>query len=144
MRMPEETLVEERVEPRTDVLIAPPLVRGLPVPVPSLPIAEARGALARIVALAERLPARLARLPGAIAARTLDALAENGLAPLVGLLRRSPLIGWALAIQFAISGAFGILKFGVEPMLVALLAFVLAMLVLNSAAARLESEGDRT
>lgn len=144
MRMPEETLVEERVEPRADVLIAPPLVRGLPVPVPSLPIAEARGALARIVGLAEGLPATLARLPGTIAARTLDALSENGLAPLVGLLRRSPLIGWALALQFAISGAFGILKFGVEPVLVAALAFVLAMLVLNSAAARLENEGDRT
>lgn len=144
MRMPEETLVEERVEPRADVLIAPPLVRGLPVPVPSLPIAEARGALARIVGLAEGLPATLARLPGTIAARTLDALSENGLAPLVGLLRRSPLIGWALAIQFAISGAFGILKFGVEPVLVAGLAFVLAMLVLNSAAARLENEGERT
>lgn len=144
MRMPEETLVEERVEPRADVLIAPPLVRGLPVPVPSLPIAEARGALAQVTGLAERLPAALARLPGAIVARTLDTLSENGLAPLVGLLRRSPLIGWALAIQFAISGAFGVLKFGVEPVLVAGLAFVLAMLVLNSAAARLENEGDRT
>lgn len=140
MRMPKETLVEERVDPRADVIAAPPLVRGLPVlAVPRLPIAIPPIAPPAVPDL-RALPARIAR---ATIAGTLGFMRENGLGPLAGLLTRAPLIGWALALQMAISGLFGVLMFGVEPMLVSALAFVLAMLVLNGAAARLDRENER-
>lgn len=89
--------------------------------------------------LRDYLPTRSA-LSRSLQARLLGFLRENGFKPLVDLFTLSPRLAAAFAIPFGVTSLFGVLSFGMEAVLVALLGTFFALVFANDAARRLLSD----